>query len=142
MSLAPARFTVRRLMLAVACLAPILAYVAAPVYRLSRYARVQRQMYDMISALQLPVPQGTNPSHWECASSWTVTAYANVCFSEEHVTVEEMHRLRDDLQAKLQEVPSKDMLVWIWDRLARTGPHGREYVARFKPWFMNCFPLS
>src|SRR5262245_1232680 len=116
MRLPPAQFTVRWLIVVVACLAFFLAFVVAPMYRLSRYSRVRRQMYDLIYSLQYPVPQGTSPSVWECTWGWTVTAYANICFSEEHVPIEEMYRLREDLLSKLQGSTSPDLLVWIWDR--------------------------
>src|SRR4051812_38436990 len=96
MKLPHVRISVRRMMILVAVLAVLLA-VVIPVGRLSHYASVRRQMYDSISALQYRAPQGGSPSAWECASGWTVTAYTNVCFSEEHVTIGEMYRLREDL---------------------------------------------
>jgi hypothetical protein len=133
------RFTVRRLMITVAVLALLLA-VIVPVGRLSHYARVQRQMYDSISALRSRVPPSISPVTWECASGWTITAYANVCFSEEHVTIGEMYRLREDLALELQGPITPDTLVWIWDRLSRTGRHGKQYVAKFKQAFLECFP--
>jgi hypothetical protein len=97
-------------------------------------------MDDAIEALKYRVPPGMSPSVWECAWEWTSTAYGNVCFSEEHVRIEEMYRLRDELIPKLRGPIDPQTLVWIWARLAQTGPHGKRYVGRFKQVFLNCFP--
>jgi hypothetical protein len=140
MRLPRVRFTVRRLMFVVPCLAAFLAFIATPVYQEMRYWNIRQELNDRISSLKPAVPPGTNPTVWDCASSWTITAYGNVCFSEEHVSLEEMYCFRDDLDSKLKGPVNSALLVWIWDRLAQTGPHGKRYVARHKGSFMDCFP--
>ena len=119
-----ARITVWRLMVLVAIAAAFLATIGRPIGRRLEYARVQREMDDAIRALEYRVPPGVSPSVWECAWGWTLTAYGNVCFSEEHVRIGEMYRLRDELMPKLSGPVGPQTLVWIWDRLAKTGPHG------------------
>ncbi len=47
-------------------------------------------------------------------------------------------RLRDDLARRFAGPIDRDTLTWIWDRLARTGPHGTRYVERFRPKFEQC----
>jgi hypothetical protein len=133
------RFTVRRTMIMVAVVALLLTIII-PVGRLSHYARVQRQMQDWLYTLQYRVPPGISPATWDCAWGWTLTAYGNVCFSEEHVPINELYRLREDFASKLQGPIDAATLVWFWDRLSRTGPHGKRYVTRHKPAFMDCFP--
>jgi hypothetical protein len=140
MSLPRVRFTVRKAMLAVAILAVLLAYFLVPLGRLTVYHRVQREMDAAIRALEYRVPPGVSPAVWECAWGWTSTAYGNVCFSEEHVSTEELYRLRKDLMPKLQGPVDLQTLVWVWDRLAQTGPHGRRYVGQHKPSFLECLP--
>jgi hypothetical protein len=94
---AHASLTVRRLMVVVAIVAVLLVALIVPVGRRYEYEKLRREMNDSIDALQYRVPQGVGPRVWECAWGWTLTAYGNVCFSEEHVRIEEMYRLRDEL---------------------------------------------
>jgi hypothetical protein len=137
------KFTLRRTMASVALLAVLFAICLVPARRFSQlveYARVRREMNDAITGPQYRVPNGISPDVWECAWGWTLTAYGNVCFSEEHVRIEEMHRLREEVLPKLCGPVGPQTLVWIWERLAQTGPHGKRYVARFRQSFLDCFP--
>jgi hypothetical protein len=136
------RLTVLRLMVAVAALGIVLGFCVLPLAKRSEYARLQQQMSDRIGSLKPSNPQSVNPSLWDCAAGWTVTAYWNICFSDEHVSREEMYRLRDDLDRKLGGEITPDTLKWIWRRLAQTGPHGKSYVTRFGPRFLECFTPS
>lgn len=96
------QFTVRRIILVVACLAPIFAFIGIPVRRRARFSSVHREIRDRIDSLTSRVLQGIDPSQWECACGWIATAHANICFSEWHVPAEEMDRLRDDLESNLR----------------------------------------
>jgi hypothetical protein len=133
------RVTVRRFLLAIAFLADLLSFCIVPLARLSEYGRVRGEMQDSIYGLQYRVPQGVNPATWECAWGWTLNAYGNICFSEEHVHIDEMYRLRAELLPKLRGPGGLQTLAWVWDRLAQTGPHGRRYVELHRPSFLNCF---
>jgi hypothetical protein len=134
-----AQFSIPTMMIAVAVSGLVLTLIVA-VGRRTHYGYVQREMYDALTTLQNRPPPGVSLATWECAWGWTVTAYGNVCFSEEHVTTGELLRFREDLSAELQGPITLDTLVRIWDRLSRTGPHGRRYVSRFKPEFLACLP--
>jgi hypothetical protein len=136
------RITVRRSMALVAVIAALLAIIIVPVGRKLEYAKVQREMNDSIQSLRYRAPNGVDPAVWQCAANWTSTAYGNICFSEEHVGIEEMYRLRDEMLAKLSGPADPDLLLWIWERLARTGPHGKRYVGRFRRSFLDCFPAG
>ena len=46
-----------------------------------------------------------------------------------------MKRINNDLDTKLQGNVDIDTVDWIWHRLAATGPHGAQYVAKFEPIF-------
>jgi hypothetical protein len=135
-----AQLTVRRLMVVVAIVAVLLAALIVPLGRQLEYGKLRREMNDSIDALQYRVPHGVSPRVWECAWGWTLTAYGNVCFSEEHVRIEEMYRLRDELVPKLRGPVGPQTLVWIWERLAQTGPHGKRYVGQHRQSFLDCFP--
>src|SRR4051794_6873902 len=132
------RFTVGKLMAAVAILALGMGFCIVPIGKQAEFARLQRQMDDSIRSLRPSDPTGISPTEWDCALGWTVTAYCNVCFSPGHVGTPEMYRLRDDLARKLDRRIGVDTLAWIWDRLAQTGPHGKQYVERNLPQFEEC----
>jgi hypothetical protein len=134
------RPTVRNLMIATALLAPFLAWFAAPLARIIEFQRVQRRMDAVIRNLRPSPLRNVNPTVWDCAHSITITAYVNICFGPGHVSTAEMYRLRDDLDRKFRDEIDLDTLVWIWERLAETGPHGRDYVARHNPLLLQCFP--
>lgn len=137
-----ARFTVRRALLLVAGVAVVVA-VARPVERIHRYRSIHRGMYRSLDRWVAATPPGVAPPAWEGARIWTQTAYANICFSEQHVAMAELARLRDDLALEFARPATPAALVRVWDRMARTGPHGRQYVARFGPIFRReCFPMG
>lgn len=134
------RPTVRTLLLAVALLAPPLAYFAAPLARIIEWGRLERRTDAAIRALRPSPDRGVNPAIWDCAHGITATAFANVCFSPSHVSTAEMERFRGDLDARLRGPIDLDTLVWIWERLAETGPHGRGYAERHGDLLLQCFP--
>jgi hypothetical protein len=137
----PWRFSIWKLMVAVAVLSVLLGFCVLPVFELNAYHRLQRQTDTSIRYLRPTDPQAVSPVAWECASGWTITAYGNICFSPEHVSYAELCRFRDDLDRKLAGKIDPSTLIWIWDRLAETGPHGQRYVRRFKPIFLaECLP--
>ncbi len=96
------------------------------------YARHQRAGSQLISSLEARRPTSASPDEWEVASFWMGIAYANICFSPDHVEKSELKRFNDDLAAKLQGNVDLEMVSWIWRRLAATGPHGAQYVAKFE----------
>jgi hypothetical protein len=97
------------------------------------FGRHHYQLFDTIAGLHGRQPLEVDKNTWEEAVYLTTTAYGNVCYSPEHVSNAEMVRLRNDLDEKLKSKVGINTLLWIWDRLAQTGPHGRQYITRFKP---------
>jgi len=129
-------------MVAVAVLAAVMGFCVVPFGRQAEFLRIHRQLYDSIRDLKPSNQASVSPAVWECASDWTITAYGNICFSPEHVETAEMYRLRDELNGKLGGFIDLDTLIWIWDRLAKTGPHGKQYIERYRPQFLECFPIT
>ncbi len=101
------------------------------------YARHHKRAYSAIDGLRHRRPTDVEQLVWDDLVDRTLTAYANTCFSKEHVSNLEMRKFDSDLQVKLNEVVGPRQLVWIWDRLEKTGPHGEKYMARFKPEFVD-----
>jgi len=122
------RFSVWKLMVAIAILAVCLSYVLVPFSRQVEFNRLRAQMDDSIRNLQPTKGTAVSPIVWDCARNWTITAYGNVCFSRDHVATAEMYRFKDDLDKKLKGKIDLSTLLWIWERLAQTGPHGAQHV--------------
>ncbi len=111
----------------------ILVGLLAPAF-VSRfsYAQQQHKVSDLINSLSGCRPNTASPAEWEAATTWTGIAVANVCYSPEHVPLEELRQFRNELESKLDGDVDLDSLGWIWDRLATTGPHGARYAAKFE----------
>jgi hypothetical protein len=124
----------------VALLALPMAFCLVPIQPHAEWSRLERLMDASIQYLRPSDPSTVDPAVWEAAHGSTVTAYGNVCFSPEHVSMPEMYRLRDDLDAKLKGKVDLDTLVWIWERLGKTGPSGESYARRFRPLLDQYLP--
>lgn len=96
-----------------------------PVGRVTEFNRQQIDVGLTLNSLQSKRPTEVAPVLWECVWVWTRTFHGNISFSPEHVSLDEMCRLRDDLNEKLKGRIDLNTLAWIGDRLGKTGPHGR-----------------
>jgi hypothetical protein len=134
------RLSVWKLMAIVALLAVPMAFCLVPVGRQAEWRRVHQDIDDTIRYLEPSEPSTVDPTVWENARGATITAYANVCFSTGHVSMAEMYRLRRDLDAKLKGQVDLDTLIWIWERLGKTGPHGESYARRHRPLLDQWLP--
>ena len=117
----------------------LLSFCIAPIASRMEWNRIERRMASSIRSLEPTHPKTIDPRAWECAHSWVQTAYINICFCPEHTSIAEMYRLQEDLDGKLTDEIDLETLRWIWDRLGNTGPHGKQYIERFRPAFRSCF---
>ena len=99
------------------------------------YAQEQRTAQELVNQLRDRGPPDVGADAWEVASAWAITAYCNVCYSPEHVSHDELRRFRADLEERLRGSVDLATIDWVWDRLGRTGPHGRSYQERFEPQY-------
>lgn len=115
--------------------------IAVPVglrfWRLVSYARQQRIGAELIGALDERCPETVPKKTWDDATGWAITAYHNVCFSETHVTFDELVRFNHDARMKLAGNVDLHSIDWVWKRLAETGPHGQRYFDKFEPEYMS-----
>jgi len=118
----------------------VLAFVA-PVgfrfWRLVSYARQQRIGAELIGSLNERRPESVPTKTWDDATGWAITAYHNVCFSETHVTFDELVRFNHDAKMKLAGNVHLISIDWVWERLAETGPHGQRYFEKFEPEYRS-----
>lgn len=110
-----------------------LSLFAARVWSDFVYAKEQKMAYKLVAQLQKRRPQNVEAEVWKVATGWTITAYANVCFSKDYVSLDELRRFRVDLEKRLAGDVDLSTTDWIWQRLAETGPHGQQYRAKFEP---------
>jgi hypothetical protein len=115
--------------------------IATPIglrlWRLLSYAQQQTIGARLIESLRDQSPKGVSTETWDHATGWAVTAYHNVCFSESHVTFEELVRFNKDAKVRLAEDIDLLTIDWVWARLAETGPHGQKYVSKFEPEYTS-----
>jgi hypothetical protein len=114
--------------LLVICAAPAVHWV---LDRLS-FIREQRVAYESVWKLRDRRPAEINPDTWEWATSWAITAYCNVSFSPEHLSVQELKQFHFDLEERLRAPVDLKTVDWVWDRLGRTGPYGQMYRERYE----------
>ncbi len=128
----------RRAWLLLALLALAGVFLARPSKRFVDqwiYAQHRQKAADLVETLPNRRPSHVAPKAWEIASGWAVTAYRNVCFSPEHVSLSELKRFKADLEHEVAKDVDLETIDWIWRRLEDTGPHGKRYVERFEPQF-------
>ena len=102
-------------------------------YDRQEFFRLHQQSYSLIDRLANQPPAEVKSEAWQNLVEITITAFSNVCFSPKHVDNQEMARFYSDLRGKVEQDVNVVTVLWIWERLALTGPHGKQYVERFKP---------
>jgi hypothetical protein len=101
------------------------------------YGRERSAGYEVVAQLVDRRPADVTPAVWEVATSSAITAYANVCFSDEHVPIDELRRFHADSKARLEGEVNLATIDWVWQRLGETGPHGRQYRDRFESQYRD-----
>ena len=120
-------------MLVTAIVVPAAALVRPPRREYYREQRAGRASWSS-DCISIAPPTWTPRRRGSGRLTGPVTAYCNVCFSPEHVTLEELQRsFNTDVEERLRSPVDLTTLDWVWDRLGRTGPHGRSYQQRFEP---------
>jgi hypothetical protein len=99
------------------------------------YGRERSAGHEVVTQLVDRRPADVPPAVWEEATTWAITAYANVCFSESHVPLDELRRFRVDSEERFEGEVNLATIDWVWQRLGETGPHGRQYRDRFEPQY-------
>ena len=99
------------------------------------FFREKEQILAILEGMEETPPAGTDADRWRRVWGIVYNGFGNVCFTREHVSIDEMRRLHAEVQRKSTETPSLDWPHWLWERLARTGPHGKEYIEQMTPLF-------
>jgi hypothetical protein len=140
------RLTLRVSLIIIATLSALLAFIIKPIisernrrnYRYKYVAMATEILYAIV-ALEKRVPNGVDPSNWKSAVQETAIAHYNTCWCSHPPTIEELDRLRNDLDARLRRPVDIQTLLWIWDRLARTCVGGKDFTDRYKVRLDDCF---
>ena len=121
-----AAFAVFIIFLAVIC------WPVPKIYSAKRYRATVDRIQQKIEALRIQRPRDVSPDVWEATVGWAGIAFGNVFFFETHTPYTEMIPFERDLDEKLTGPIDIPFFEWFWARLAKTGPHGRQYVSRIK----------
>ena len=113
---------------------PILIVVltASFIWIEDRYYRRSRAINMKICSLEKRRPAHVSAEIWSECVAWASIAHGNICFSKEHTDYEAMCRFERQLDDKLKEDVDLTTLEWIGDRLAETGPHGQQYMDKWR----------
>ncbi len=129
----------RKITIATCCIVIGILTLAVPIsvrfMQLVAYARQRAAGAELVESLRGRHPAAVSAKTWDNATGWAITAYYNVCFSEEHVTFDELVRFTHDAKIKLAGDVDLKTVDWVWARLAETGRHGQRYVTRFEPQY-------
>jgi hypothetical protein len=105
------------------------AWTAIP---LMRYNQRSHKINEKIKSLEAQRPPDVGADLWNECVAWASIAHCNICFSEEHTTYEAMSGFEQQLDEKLKEPVDLPTIVWIGERLAETGPHGQQYMKKWR----------
>ena len=107
--------------------------VATHVWPLHLYAREKNAIRVALDELrQDRRPNTVDANVWEVATGWSITAYENICFSEDCVSITELKRFRTDVEDRFAGDVDLSTVDWLWQRLGETGQHGQEYRRNFE----------
>lgn len=112
--------------------AGISAWFVARAIPLIRYNHRSQGINEKIKALAGRRPANVSPELWQECVAWASIAEGNICFSEKHASYETMCRFERQLDEKLKNDIDLATIEWIGDRLAETGPHGQQYMAKWR----------
>ena len=123
--------------IALIALVAIVAPVAVRFWNVYSYYQQVGIGAELIQSLMERRPETVPSQTWNDATAWASIAYHNVCFSEEHVTFDELVRFNHDARIELAGNVDLQSIDWIWARLAKTGPHGQRYVGNWEPEYRS-----
>jgi hypothetical protein len=87
----------------------------------------------MIESWRRRGPNDIDQDYWEEACNTLYNVTASVCYTPSCVSLEEMERLRAEVEERDKQAITLDTLRWYWYRLGRTGPHGAENIRVMQP---------
>ena len=108
-------------------------------WSLAAFANEREVGLESIEALRLERPSDVSIPAWEVAINWTTTAYLNVFSSLDNPTSDDLRDLVDYLDRTTNEHVDFETIKEVWERLAQSGPYGKEYVDRFFPEFQRSY---
>ena len=113
----------------------VVVWVAWTAIPQMRYNQRSRRINQKIADLRAQQPPDVRADLWNECIAWASIAHCNICFSEGHTTYEAMVRYEEDLEEKLEGDVDLTTIEWIGERLAETGPHGQQYMEKWrKQW--------
>jgi hypothetical protein len=102
------------------------------------FVQERNKIDELIKSWAKRPPPGVE-ERWSGAWEIAYNGFGNVCCTPEHVSLAEMYRLKADVQAKMREPATMASVRWFWNRLAETGPHGKQYIEQMTPGYKHVF---
>ncbi len=106
-------------------------------WKAQSYLIQQKSTRQLLNTIERSRPPDVDQKTWDAATGWMMTAYCNVCFSEEHVPLTEFRVLHRDLKVRMEQGIDLRTIDWFWARMKRASPHGQRYITKYEPAFRH-----
>lgn len=128
------RFTVRRLLVAVAVIIVLIGLSSLSFVLISRHQHLSwyRNVEDHILRLADRRPEGVSPSRWAYCLHWTWNLHTNYG-GYEYWDRSERTRFLGEFDRRLKGKVDLGTIDWIWDEYVEHTSGGRSYSQRYRP---------
>jgi hypothetical protein len=118
--------------IAVVVICIVIAFVAWVDHTIGKPMRIKEQIGDTIASLAKKCPPDMTQREWNVAVSWTNNLAGNCFWPGGPVDLDDMRRFQHELEERAKGKVDMDLIIWIWDQVAKITPHGLQYKRKFQ----------
>ena len=96
-------------------------YVSVHIYRYKRHGRVSDRMQTAIARLALHRPDDLTDDQWAYCILWTSNLHCNCGVVPDFIPTDELQRIVEEFEAKIDAGPSLATIDWLWDEYHRSS---------------------
>jgi hypothetical protein len=117
--------------MAVVVICIVIAFVAWVEHTIGKPRRIRDQMQATIASLEKKCPPDMTQREWDVAISWTLQLTGNTMLPG-WADLDDMRRLDRELEERAKGKVDMDLVLWIWDEVAKIDPTGPRYKRKFQ----------
>jgi hypothetical protein len=126
---------------AVVVICIVIAFVAWVEHTIGKPRRIRDQMQATIASFEKKCPPDMTQRQWDVAVSWTLQLTGNTMLPG-WADLDDMRRLQRELEERAKEKVDLDLVLWIWDEVAKIDPTGPRYKQNFQQVMLQEMQLS
>ncbi len=127
--------------IAVVVICIVIAFVAWVDHTIGKPRWVRDQMQMTIASLAKKCPPDMTQRGWNVAVDWTLQLTGNTMLPG-CADLDDMRGLRRELEERAKGKVDMDLVLWIWDEVAKIDPHGLQYKRKFQQVMLHDMQLS